>query len=772
MSVISIISIAILSLIVVGILIGIIRGWKKSLARFVILLVSLIVSLFVSPAISNVVISNFTSGTTLTVASFSVDFKEVLNSFLNNEQMVDDMLSANSTTTELAKSVMNVAINIALFLAIFLIIAIFSLIIYWIVCLILHSKAKKHGTLTPKKAANRLCGGLLGALSMIVIGFALLTPVFGVMNICDKFLAEESTSASATTITASASSPTSLVCSELFYTDSKEIGKVETYVETYAKIREEYNSSAMGKVFNSIGVSKLGTLGFNYLTTVEQGSLKVNLTDEFVSIIGAYNLYKENFVKNSFDITSVDSIDGIIEIFEQAEKSEIVKSYLTEFIPKFCERWEAGETFLGISCPVQGEYNKVFLDALQILKTNSYDRISSNILTILKTVKVANADEHQAIKKIRDEKMSITDFLENDKTFVQDVIVSLASTNEFKNNLPVISGDALEILYKQIISNETSFDDNRLTNEEIAAIDWNKEGETIGALTSKILSVYSSTKGSGSDASAMTDQLTTIGEVIDLSRKSAMLSKPLQTFLIGFVQSESFTLDEKIKTKVEGYLTDKWNSETFEFATMFGTIQEASQVAKNVLNSGENISLGDLKEVISTIIDNDDVKDTIKDLITDNVITQMFPSDNSGTSEILTDMLGTFLDNTNSKTLEKDIAAGEKIVDIVSQSNNNEGKITLDGEDKEAKQATANQLVADIAASDAIMSMIESANDTSGENTAAIKSVIGNLSDDGDVSYIKESIKSLPEESISNENREILANLFGVDLNAVSEDKE
>ena len=51
--------------------------------------------------------------------------------------------------------------------------------------------------------------------------------------------------------------------------------------------------------------------------------MHLNVTDELVAIIKAYNIYKENFVVNEFDITNNESLDAILELYDVSEESEI-----------------------------------------------------------------------------------------------------------------------------------------------------------------------------------------------------------------------------------------------------------------------------------------------------------------------------------------------------------------------------------------------------------------------------------------------------------------
>lgn len=755
-NVMSIISVAIVSLLIIGFLIGVWRGWKKSLARFIALAVILVVSLLLSPVISSAIVDACTDGTVISVFGFSYDFQEAIGSLVGDSEATSQILSADGTTTQLAIALMNVAVNIVLFVVMFIVLSLLALFVHFIVCLVLRSKAKKEGELTPKKVGNRLIGGGIGFVSMIIICFTFLIPVFGVMNICNTFLDEsqgENGTANATIASANASSLPSYLGANLYYTEDETIGQVESYIETYAEIKESYDSSPMGTVFNALGVSKLGELSFNYLTSVRSGDLDVNVTNEVVSIIRVYNAYKDTFVAEEFDIAKNTSIDGILKIYDIAENSKIVESYILELLPTLCENWSNGEAFLGIEPPIQGELSGMFNHALEIFVTDDMTRISNNLKAIMGVIKVAN--NNNLITEIRDNKVDVLDYLTNNTSFVKDAVLQLSSTPELRANLPILMNDVLKVAYDQMVGDEASFDDNALTNDEISAINWENEANTLQSLSNLLLQVYNNIQGDGVQANAITNELTNIGEVIDLSRQSALLSRPLQTFLVGFVDSENINLSDEIKTTITTNINSYWTNSDYKFKNMFSAIQETASVVESIAQNGE-LNLEGLKGAIELVVDSPEIKNTVIDLINSDVIGNLVPEGQEQTAEVLTSMLETFVTNTTSDTIEQDITAAEEIINIVTTVQNNSGNLVL-GETDEEKQQSANAIVENLANSNAVMIVLETASEAASD-TSAIKDVI--LSLGGDVSYVQSAIQE--NTNISAESRNILQSLFGV----------
>ena len=746
----------IIGLLVIGFLIGVWRGWKKSLARFIALLVILLIALFLTPVISSAIINACTDGTTISIFGFTYDFQELVSSIAGSSEGLGEIVAADGTTTELAFALMNVAVNVVLFVAMFLVLSLLALFVHFIVFLVLRSKAKKNGTLTAKKAANRLIGGGIGFFSMVIICFTFLIPVFGVMNICNTFITDEKGSESANASVLTSSSIQNYLGANLYYTEDENIGTVETYVETYAKIKENYDKSPMGAVFNALGISKLGSISFNYLTSVKSGDLEVNVTNEIVSVIKVYNEYKETFVANKFDITNNNSVDGIISIYDVATTSKIVQSYIIELLPKLCENWSNGEAFLGIEPPVSGEMTQMLNHVLEIFKTDDINRISNNLKAVMGVVKVAN--NNNLISTIQAGDVEIMEILADNETFVKDAVLQLSTTPELRSNLPIIINDALAIGYKSVVGEDASFSGGNLTSEEIAAINWNSEADVFQKLVNTLLSVFENLQDDGSaseSSNQMLNELSSIGEAIDLSRNSVILSDPMKEFITGFINTENVSLSLDIKSQINGNINNYWASETYSFKAMFKTLQETASLVDKMTSDPENITLENIKDTLVTVAGSQEMKDSIKDLIGSDIVDELVPEEYKETASAVTEMFGTFIDEITPEKIEQDIAAADEIINIINVSQNHGGNLSL-GETEEEKKQAANNLVETIANSSAVMAVVDAVNTNT--DASAIKDVVNSLG--GDVTYIQDALES-EELNIPAEAKDALANLFG-----------
>ena len=746
----------IIGLLVIGFLIGVWRGWKKSLARFIALLVILLIALFLTPVISSAIINACTDGTTISIFGFTYDFQELVSSIAGSSEGLGDVVAADGTTTELAFALMNVAVNVVLFVAMFLVLSLLALFVHFIVFLVLRSKAKKNGTLTAKKAANRLIGGGIGFFSMIIICFTFLIPVFGVMNICNTFITDEKGGESANASVLTSSSVQNYLGANLYYTEDENIGTVETYVETYAKIKENYDKSPMGAVFNALGISKLGSISFNYLTSVKSGDIEVNVTNDIVSVIKVYNEYKETFVANKFDITNNNSVDGIISIYDVATTSKIVQSYIIELLPKLCENWSNGEAFLGIEPPVSGEMTQMLNHVLEIFKTDDINRISNNLKAVMGVVKVAN--NNNLISTIQAGDVDVLEFLAGNETLVKDAVLQLSTTPELRSNLPIIINDALAIGYKSVVGEDASFSGGNLTSEEIAAINWNSEADVFQKLVNTLLSVFENLQDDGSaseSSNQMLNELSSIGEAIDLSRNSVILSDPMKEFITGFINTENVSLSLDIKSQINGNINNYWTSETYSFKAMFKTLQETASLVDKMTSDPENVTLENIKDTLITVAGSQEMKDSIKDLIGSDIVDELVPEEYKETASAVTEMFGTFIDEITPEKIEQDIAAADEIINIINVSQNHGGNLSL-GETEEEKKQAANNLVETIANSSAVIAVVDAVNTST--DASAIKDVVNNLG--GDVTYIQDALAS-EDLNIPAEAKDALANLFG-----------
>ncbi len=755
------ISSAVILFLVLGFLLGFWRSWKKSLARFVILAVTLVVSLLVAPAISQVILSKCSDGTSINIFGFSLDFSSFISKYIN-ENIANDLALADGTTNALALSVMNVFVNLILFLILFISISILSLIVYWIVCAILHSKNKyDEKEKKPHGAAwwgLRSVGGVLGFFGTMLITFALLTPMFGVMNICNKFVEEEGGGANAVSIEMKVANASGLNLSSLisgrgrlYHTNDKNIGKVEDYIESYDELKFAYDNSFAGMVFNALGISKLGSLSFNYLSNVEHGKLKINLTDEFISIAKAYNTYKETFVDNEFDIKNNTSINRLIKLCDVIEDSEIVSNYVEDLLPIMCDRWSKDQKFFNMELPVTGEYVPVVKVTLKIFSTKDSARISSNIKTLLNAVKIANSESNKFLEELLTEGFDLISYLETNTTFVKEEIVNLSSTAELRNNMPEIINKLFEFLYSKSVGKTTLFAENVLSASEIAQINWEIEGDRLQKMVNDLAKIVNAFKNEDDNEDVLLGQLSKLGKVIDDARGSALVGLPLQNFVVGYIGSDKVNLKEDVKKSLTDAIVDNWNNPDCNFESLLGTIEKTATFAKNLANG--NVNLSEIENVLTDVMNSDTVKNVVSDILEKDVIGQLLGEENKQSADVLSSILEGFV-NTEIKVedIGAELKAAQTIVDIASAVKNNSNEFLSDGD----KAMAADEAIENITNSTVVMEVLEKAGNGE-EGYVEIRNIINSLNDQSDIKYLQDSINSLDD---SDPKTAILKTLF------------
>ncbi len=744
------------AILAIGLLFGMFRGWIRSLVRFGCVLLSLLVAVLVAPGLSAAFLKTNADGTTLKLFSFTIDFEKLLGSVSEGGLDFAELFASGSATNELALSLMNIVVNIVLFLAIFLIIWLVSLFVYWIVLLIIKIKTRHDEKIVERNSKYwwlKVLSCFIGVIGSIGICFVVLIPVFGVMNVCDGFLTEETTDEK----TANAVSSNNFVCGNLYYTEDKNIGQIESYIQTYAELKGEYDASFLGNFLNFTGLSKAGSATFERLTTVKQGGLKLNFTDEFVQIIKVYNLYKDVFVKQKFDYTNNEHIDALVTLYEEAVKSAIVENYVVELVPKMSEAWSSGEKFLGIANPISGSWSAVVKDTLVVFKIDNINRISQNFTAVANAIKVAN--HYNALTSLKNN-VTVEDILDQNDGLIKDEVLVLTSTNELRENISIILNDAFEILYTQVVGEEKDFGENVLTTEEIRNLNqsngWVNEANNIQITVNKLFDVYGVVKNDGS-SNALINQLQNIGAAIDGARGSKLINKPFKQFITGFI-TKKVNLKEETKTEILNAINNNWDKAGYSYEKMFKAIQDAAIVAQKLNNVATgDVSLGDLSGALKDIISNDDVKGTVADILSKDIISNMVKEEDKATAEVATDVLEKLVtsDKVNNDTLDADIKAGEQIINVVNDVKKNDGKLDL-GETAPEKQNNADKMIADISASEGIMELAKES--TESGTGSAITDFTKNVSAED---------KAILEISINNSNnddasKQVLKNLFGI----------
>lgn len=784
MNYISFVLIGVIVLLLLGFLIGFLRNWKKSLTRFIILLVCVLFSLFMSPVITNALLGNSVNGTTISIFSFEIDIGAILSNMINNPEISSDLMGANATTNRLISALVRVVANIAVFLVLFLVLYLLTLLIYAIVFAVLSSKRKKKGITVEKNGKYwglKVLSGFIGMLGMMFIAFVFMVPAFGVLKVCSYLETSKDDN------TTSAYSVQSFMGDT--YEPEQNSNPMNTYIDKAVEIKNMYDGSFLGKSLNFFGISKLGESAFDYLTNVtvtnSSGSLRFELCNELSSIIAVYNIYNEDISGGKFDIADNTDIDTVKTMYDNAVKSEVLKSYLTELLPRLCERWENGQKFLGISAP-GGDYQDIVIDTISVFNTNNIDEISSNIKALLDAIKVVN--NYKLIQTLNDNGDIMEFFLKTAKdannedyyvneNFIHDFIMKLVATDRLKVATPDILTDFIGIAYKTIFpDDQDGLSVNKQVTHNIA--DWDAEAKRIQAILNGLFRVNDKlSHQDGTSTISFMDELVQFGDILDNAKNSIILSSPLHQFMYNFLSSDKIDLNETVREQVlDAFGTletpsPNWTDPNFSFKKLFNAIYQTYETAMNLQDKLTGGSLEDIKDVIGDVLTDGSIKDTMKDLLSSGIVDEFVGSDDSGLAGTVTDILDSVLSQaTEGKTeeeirdaLDKDFQAGQDILDVFTRDQATDGNLF----GNEEGQKSASDFVDSLQQSDAVWGLLEKEvekfdNDDSDTNTAIKDAIDKGLTPD-DKQALKDSLAKSDKLNGNDELIEKFNKFFGLD---------
>lgn len=723
MNLVTIVSIALGVLLLIGFLIGFVRSWKKSLIRCCLLILSFLLAFLLSSKVSSLLMDKFVDGLVISIFGLTLDFESIVG------DIAGDLFSEGSALTNLTTAIMNIFVKLIAFLILFISLMIVTLIVYYIIVAIMHKRKKKKSVGDNKtKIWERLIGSFVGMIGALIVCLALFTPVFGVMNVCDKFLEEEQPAA-----TAAAYSPNSLVCGK-FYTEDEKIGKVEGYLEKYDQLRTDYKNSFAGFIFKYTGTDALGKSVFSKLSTVTRGGVKVNLTEECVNVVKVYNLYKVNFIENEFNIANNQSVEALESIYGIAKNSEAMRSIIVDIVPNMASKWTNGEKFLGMEIPVTGDMQEIVIDLLTVFNTDSFDVIDRNMEVAFDAIKIAN--NYNVIRDVNNGE-ELTDVISKNG-FVREEINNLAKTAEFKQVLPSMLTTTIKVVYRTEIQEPGTRLDQDFTQEQVAQITWSDEADKVQSIVSKMMAIL--------EKEDVVDSLGEYGEVIDIARKSKVLSKPVRVFMQDYIDLKTTKLNASVRGALVDAFNDKnWSDSNYSYTTLFTTVQVTAKVANNAGDKDfSDIPMGEL-------IKNEDTKKTLQDAVDKGIIGDLVEDEKK--AAIYEDMVKEIISDENAGDVDKDMAAGSVVSDIINKSDNENSMFS-----EENREAEAEQAVKDLTSSDAVMKVLksEAAKSKTSEGSDIKDEYIKNMNDAD-----KEAFQNAIDGMADGDDKTALQELFG-----------
>ena len=738
MSLLSVISIILIGLLLIGFFLGFARSWKKSLVRFGIILGCVLASILLTNVFSTMIMNNYVNGLVVTIFGFSVDFEGLAVEVLGDSSFVADLFGSNSVTTKVTTAFMNAIVNLLVYIVIFVILFLISFIIYGIVSIIVTIKKKSDDeNVKPVKIWERFIGGGIGVFGILLMCLVLFTPIFGVMSICNEFIEKDKK-------TASAFVGTSYVSAGLYYQNNKSVEKVESYISKYISMKEEYDKSFAGIVFKYTGTDFFGREAFGKLTKVQCEGLTFDLVPECVSIVKAYNQYKKTFVQTKFELSNEASVEELEVLYSITKDSEVMRNYVVELVPKFSEKWLADQKYFGLEYPIKGEVGRVSKRMLNVFNTSSYGQIDENIGVVFEVIKISN--KNNVIKDYKNG-VAFEKIVTNSDTFVHDVIVAMSKSARFRRELPGMMIEMMEVEYNKTIGDATG--KFVVPNINVDNVDWNKEADIMQFISTNMFKFYLEAKETQSN-DALRNNFTEIGMSIDKARQSAIIADSFKVCITDYIMSSKFNAKDSVKNYALELIEKNWNDPTYRFEDSFAALEETSIMVDGL----KEMSFAGMKEALTNIVKNENSKEALKNAIESGVIEDLAGGDQTK-ADVMNELLLSFMEiPSNSETMNGDIdstiKAGNEISDLVDASNSTNKEFVYEGETEEEKKADAVQMMENIASSKTVMNSIS-------KNDSASAQVIDSLVIDATLTEY-----GIDNANITSEEKEVLRKFFNL----------
>ena len=694
----SVASIILVGLLLVGFFLGFARSWKKSLVRFGIIVGCVLASILLTNVFSNMIMNNYVNGLVVTIFGFSVDFESLAVEVLGDSSFVADLFGANSITTKVATAFMNVVVNLLVYIVIFVILFLISFIIYGIVSIIV--TIKKRGdkeNAKPIKIWERFIGGGIGVFGILLMCLVLFTPIFGVMSVCNEFIEKENK-------TVSAYNAPAYVAAGLYYQDNKSVEKVESYINKYTQLKKDYDKSFAGIVFKYTGTDFFGRAAFGKLTKVQCEGLTFDFVPECVSIIKTYNQYKKTFVQDKFELSKDESVENLKTLYSLTKDSEVMRSYVVELVPKFSEKWLNNQKYFGMEYPIKGEVGEVSKRMLNVFNTSSYGQIDENIGVVFEVVEIAN--KHGAIKDYENG-VGFEKIITNSDTLVRDEIIAMSKSARFRRELPGMMIEMMEVEYNKSLGDATGkFSEPSV---DVDKVDWNKEADIMQFISTNMFKYYLDAKENQNN-NAIRDNFTEIGKAIDMARQSAIIADSFKVCITDYIKSSKFSAKESVKTYALELIEENWNDPTYRFEDSFSAIEETAVMVDGL----KEMDFAGMKETLTNIVKNENSKEALKHAVQNGVIEDL-AGGNQTKADVMNELLLSFVEiPSNSETTNTDIdatiKAGNEISDLVDAAGTESKEFVYEGETEEEKKADSVQMMENIAGSKTVMNAISKDN--------------------------------------------------------------
>ncbi|MGN1208534.1 MAG: hypothetical protein ACI4TI_03600 [Christensenellales bacterium] len=590
-----ILSIAMLSFIVIGVLYGLIVGFKKSLASGIYNLALVVVLILITSSLTTMVLQFDLSS--LGLQANGTACKTLGDFFVATMESNPEISNIISTHPEIKDVILTLPsllaspiIFVVLFWTIKILVFVISLPINLIVKLCSKRKQKpvdeRGRVIKPKK--RRLLGMACGFVIGLVAVFATMVPIFGVGSAVCK-LNEIKTTNSSLVLYAEENSETHSEQSLLEII----LGK-----ETSEQIVSAYQGNVAVNISRIIGMEAIGSHAFNTLTKTKINGAEVKLLDDITTLMNIYSDSKQLYdyfnketLSQSEMANLINQTDKIInEIFEV----KILTAVGNTVFPVVVDGIINDPSFpIQLPNEIKNDKIKDYIVKEALFTLQNYDfSFVKNVLLDLTSILRAMNDNGILTPVYNNTKagqnLTATEFVNllknTDANFAQTISQQITNTEFIKDMSPAAVDVAFESLFNAI---GKSYSTNNITKTKATALFESIIENTINCV--KTLDMESSlfvTKNS----------FGFVGNILDLIKDPEVLSASQYASLTDFAETKVKELTSSLPIDISAVVqnisdVENWSSELEKISGAFDEIKDLY----NSVSSGEiNIQTFDL----------------------------------------------------------------------------------------------------------------------------------------------------------------------------------
>ena len=609
----TIITLAILAIIVISFLFGFLRGRKKGLYKAAVdvgfVFVCLILSIFIARGITKG-IANVDTFVSLLESLRGTLGAETTDSILQFVDKVKDDPGMINAILAIPAAIITPIVFIFVY-------AIFSLIVLIpknILENFLFGKNK-----TPEhKTGNRWAGAAVGGVRNALVAIILLIPIVGYVGFIgdtlDTIVGESENAGGVEAVVDNVENDIVID----FVDDEMYDEEGEDPTESIKQLQSDLAfllDNPMVKGINGMG----GKLVFRTLTTKRVDGVKISVTRE---VDGFAKLYGNINVLSAEDAT-VDAQKASIEnIKEIIHDGELVPFVASEFISFAAEQWLAGEEVFGYEKPNVGEEFQDSIDNLLLtLSTTDKDNIKTDIDTIANIYVICI--EEGVIEEMNKEEGDLLSVFANEN-FVVKLFTEIYNNERTKPAIGFLANTVREYLvavYDEVNGTTTpapeKIDMNTISLEQaqndakvISKFIWN-----LNAFTASMENLDSSDP----NAFITKADVTSLGAALDLLKSSVMLGDSYEFIVVAMLKSEAVA-DLGF---VNQDLIDRIDDDNFSMKSTLSSTQKLAIVALSLNASDEKAPTKEeskeaLKEMIKDMTP--ETAETLKNTVNEDVL--------------------------------------------------------------------------------------------------------------------------------------------------------